>query len=416
VKADGNEYLIKLRRKLDVYGRVVDSETGRGIRDLKAVPAYGGPNRFYDSELRWAGSETVRGTNGLFKLTFVENELPWQVKVMADGYEDWISPPLTNFMHVTLDIPMKKSSLEESVRGVVLQPNGEPAVNAQVALLTFEHNVRLRKRAFEGDKRWLLRTDTRGAFQFPVNREAHSVAAVNADGYVLLRLPREREPITLPLQPWGRVEVVADESVRAQPVETIELYDPTADNYQGRVSMLGSYSVKADADGRFIFENVPPGECGVFINSGVGINYHHGTPLIVRPGETTTVTIREQPGTLVRGRLTPVPQLRGPDDRVTIHFNPDPIIPAPFQKLPPEERPRKEFEFWSSPAGRERISSPRQTYMARFYPDGSFVSLGRIPPGNYRLSATFKNTSSSQKVTIGEGADAVLDLGEIQLR
>jgi len=119
---------------------------------------------------------------------------------------------------------------------------------------------------------------------------------------------------------------------------------------------------------------------------------------------------------LVRGRLTPVPQLRGPGDYITIQFNPDPIIPAPFRKFPPEEGPRKEFEFWSSPAAHEYITSRRKTYAARFYPDGSFVSLERIPPGNYRLSAIFKNTSSSQKVTIVEGADAVLDLGEIHLQ
>jgi hypothetical protein len=217
------------------------------------------------------------------------------------------------------------------------------------------------------------------------------------------------------MQSWGRVEVTVDESARAQPVETIKLYDPAADNYQGRVSMLGSYSVKADAEGRFIFEHVPPGECSVSINSGVGIANHHATRLVVSPGETTTVIISERAGAMVKGRLTPVPQLRAPSDSVILHFNPDPIIPAPFQELPPEQRIRKEFEFWNSPAGRERINSPRQTYTARFYPDGSFVSLERVPAGNYRLGAVFKNTSASRKVVVTEEQD-VIDLGEIQLR
>jgi RNA polymerase sigma factor (sigma-70 family) len=415
LKADGSEHLIKLRRKLDVYGRVVDAETGRGIRDLKAVPAYGGPERYFESELRWAGGETVRGTNGLFKLTFIENQLPWQVKVMAEGYEDWISPSLTNFQHVALDIAMKKSSLKESVRGVVLQPNGEPAADAQVALLTFDQNVRLRKRAFEGNKRWLRRTDSRGAFQFPVNREAHSVAAVNADGYVLLRLGGEREPVTLRLQPWGRVEVTVDESAHTQPVETIELYDPTADNYQGRVSMLGSYSEKANADGRFVFEHVPPGECSAFINSGVGIIYHHHTPVVVRSGETTAVTIRGQAGTLIKGRLVPVPIIRGDmAPHVSLRLNGEPN-PLPFNRATGDQKLRQEFEFWSSPAAREHLRT-QQIFAARILEDGSFVSLERLPPGKYQVLATFKNTSASQPFAVSEGPDTIMDLGEIKMR
>jgi hypothetical protein len=259
----------------------------------------------------------------------------------------------------------------------------------------------------------MLQTDMRGAFQFPVNRDAHSVAAVNANGYVLLRLPQEREPVTLQLQPWGRVEVTVDESARAHPVESISIGVADGD-YQGRVSLSGLVAEKK-TDGRFVFEEVPPGECGVSINSGVGIANHHATRLVVSPGETTTVIISERAGAMVKGRLTPVPQLRAPSDSVILHFNPDPIIPAPFQELPPEQRIRKEFEFWNSPAGRERINSPRQTYTARFYPDGSFVSLERVPAGNYRLGAVFKNTSASRKVVVTEEQD-VIDLGEIQLR
>jgi hypothetical protein len=302
------------------------------------------------------------------------------------------------------------------VRGVVLQPNGEPALDAQVALLTFDHNVRLRKRAFEGNKRWLRRTDSRGAFQFSVNREAHSVAAVNADGYVLLRLPKEREPVTLQLQPWGRVEVMVDESARTQPVETVELYDPAADNYQGRVSMLGSYSEKADVDGRFVFEHVPPGECSAFINSGIGINYHHHTPVVVGPGETTTVTIRGQAGTLVKGRLMPVPIIRPGDmaPHVVLRINGE-RPPLPFNRAAADQKLRQEFEFWSSPAARERLRT-QQTFAVRVFEDGSFVSLERVPPGKYQVMATFKNTSASQPLAVSEGPDTIMDLGEIKMR
>jgi hypothetical protein len=335
---------------------------------------------------------------------------------MADGYEDWISPSLTNFMEVVLDIPMKKSSLEESVRGVVLQPNGEPAVGAQVALLTFEHNVRLRKRAFEGDKRWMLQTDSHGAFQFPVNREAHSVAAVNANGYLLLRLPPEREPVTLQMQSWGRVEVTVDESARAQPVETIKLYDPAADNYQGRVSTLSSYAVKPDVSRRFVFESVPPGEFSVFINSKNGIPFHHQTSLVVKPGETTSVVIAEWPGTRVIGRfVAPLDRtISWKKDFVLAHLYAD-VPPPPLNEGPPEERKRRELDFWTSPAGRERVNTPL-VYSAVVRDDGSFVSLERLRPGKYRFTTVFKDASVTRHITISEEQPPEMDLGEIPLR
>jgi hypothetical protein len=284
VKVDGEEHLIRLRHALDVFGRVVDTESGLAVRDFKALPAYGNNQTYsYDSELRWFGGETVRGTNGLFKLTFIENQLPWQVRLVADGYEDWTSEPLqTNVSNVTLDIALKRAALEESVRGMVLKPDGTPAIGAQVALLSLEHNVSLlRTVEFKGNRRWLTLCDENGEFRFSVNRSAHSVAAVSRDGYANVRVRDARQPVTLQLQPWGRVEGVVDPGAGRLPVESIELYDPASDNYQGRVSLLGTYSTKADSSGHFTFENVPPGEFSVFINSLRGIPYHHQTPLTV---------------------------------------------------------------------------------------------------------------------------------------
>jgi len=70
LKADGEEHTISLCHVLDVYGRVVDAETGWAIRDFKALPAYGGPERYSsDPGLLWYGSETVRGTDGLGRLS-----------------------------------------------------------------------------------------------------------------------------------------------------------------------------------------------------------------------------------------------------------------------------------------------------------------------------------------------------------
>jgi hypothetical protein len=303
------------------------------------------------------------------------------------------------------------------VRGTVLKADGNPAPGAQVALLSLEHNVRLSPRGlFEGSNRWLTSCDANGAFGFPVNRSAHSVAAVSADGYAHTRLGDVREPLMLQLQPWGRVEGVMDASAATQPIETIELYDPADGNYQGRVSLLGKYSTKVDANKRFVFENVPPGEFSVFINSLRGIPYHHQTPITVLPGETKFVAIVEQPGALLKGRF------RAPAGK-TVDWNKDLFLArveleghrAPI--LAQDERTLRAVEFWTSAAGREHINT-RGMISLRVHDDGSFVSVERVPPGEYQFSAVFGNASMHRKLTVTAAHEQLphFDLGVVDLR
>src|SRR6185503_6238862 len=141
------------------------------IPDFRVISAYG--RTYYDAGLRWMVSDTVRGANGRFKLTFENDRPPWQLRVIADGYDEWTSEPLKGSSPLPLEVRLQRSSLEESVRGVVLRPDGRSAQGAQVALLSFEHNVRLQEFRFQGSARWLVECDEAGAFRFPVNRLAH---------------------------------------------------------------------------------------------------------------------------------------------------------------------------------------------------------------------------------------------------
>ena len=416
--ADGAEHTITIHRTLDLYGRVVDAGTGLPISQFKAMPGYGRDDRYHDADLRWFAAETVAGSNGTFKLTFMEKAYPWQVRVRADGYEDWTSEPLTNRIQDVIDVALVPARPENSVRGMVLGPDGLAAGNAQVALLTFEHSVVLRKRAFEGNKQWVIRAGADGMFTFPPNRLAHSVAAVNEAGYLLQRVTNVRNPLTLRLEPWGRVEGTVDKSAVGPDLASVELYDPAADNYQGRVSLLGAYSIKPDASRRFVFENVPPGEFCVFVNSNLGIPYHHQTPVTVRPAETTQVIISEKPGTRIKGRFA------APAGK-HVDWRKDFVLAYLYANLPQagefinpgpkSDLRRREFEFWTSALGREHVNNPR-VYSAAVGEDGSFVSLERLPPGKYRFTTVFKGASVTLSIEVVEGTTEVLDVGEVQLR
>ncbi len=82
---------------------------------------------------------------------------------------------------------------------------------------------------------------------------------------------------------------------------------------------------------------------------------------------------------------------------------------------PANERPMRELEFWTSPAGREHIDTPR-VYSALVRDDGSFLSLENLPPGKYRFTTVFKSCSATCPITVSEEQPKEMTLGEIPLR
>src|SRR5262249_26015139 len=136
--ADGEEHTIILERGLEVNGTVTDAVTGEPIADFKAIPAYGNGA---DEQL-WRG-DTRRGINGSFKLAFNETRGVWRVLIEADGYLSETSRPLTANSTNTLKLALKRTNPALAMRGVVLQPDGSPAADVQVVLLTTENNVTL---------------------------------------------------------------------------------------------------------------------------------------------------------------------------------------------------------------------------------------------------------------------------------
>jgi hypothetical protein len=208
------------------------------------------------------------------------------MEVVADGYQpailDSIAPNTTSDPVIAL----QKADAGQALRGWVLNPDGTPANDAQVAMLTLDYSVPLEQAKFrdEGDD-LLANTSTSGQFSFPVNPRAYSVAAVSANGFARLRVSDPGMEVTLQLQPWGRIEGTVDEKERAQPIMNIVLMDDAAMNYKGSVMLdINSFSAKVDANGHFTFEKVPPGSFSLYICRGMGIPYSCQTPVTVRPG------------------------------------------------------------------------------------------------------------------------------------
>lgn len=421
VTAGAEEHRVTLRRELRLSGVVVDARTRRPLAEFKVFPGYG------VGEHAWERLETRRGLSGSFEIVFSEKRDPWRVRVEAEGYAPFISEPIAPGNSGTLEVAMEPVEPGSSIRGVVLGVDGKPAAGAQVALLTLEHDVRLRGREFirvENDLR-VVRADASGRFQFVGDAGAHSVAAVRADGFGKVRLGRDRGGLSVVLEPWGRIEGVVDASARRRPIEQFYLSEPGTLEFRGRVLRDQTYTrgtVYEDGRLEFVFEDVPPSEQLVWLVSGPGTPLHHRTPVRVEPGTTASVRIVTQ-GPTLRGRLvqaaggtTSGAQRTVPVGGLSwaqlLSWNPSPPPPRPDGFVLSMEA----VEYWQSSAGRAWATQGVNASL-KIGTDGGFATDEEFPPGEYLLRVGLPDGIVERRIVVptpAEGSREV-DLGDVLL-
>lgn len=410
VHADGQEHTVTMQRSLHLTGRVLDATTGDPIPAFQVVPGYGEGS----AESVWNRGETVHATNGEFALDFREAQQPWRVKVEAEGYAPLLSDAIPPYFSQTLVLQMKPIDAANSVRGVVLLPDGKPAAGVQVAKLTLDNRVRVGNGTFDDRGVGLLiKTDERGNFTFPTDPRMHSVAAVSAEGYAKLRIHDASHPVTLRLQKWGRVEGTVAESERSHPID-VRFMDDAAMNYEGSVQMDPNYfHATPDADGHFSFERVPPGRFSLYITRGMGTPYSCRTPITVNEGETVAAEVGGK-GCSVIGRFTSARDVKDWSKQ----FQFASLFSASVYKGPKPPRGKDDkaaieaVDFWQSEEG---IETCDKSYLpvVIIAADGTFRAED-VLPGDYTLTGSGQGISLKKKVTVPEGS-AEVDLGTIEV-
>ncbi len=413
LKADGTEHEIRMRRGLTVTGRVTDAKTGQPVEHVKACPGYG------DGDFTWKRMDMHPSDGGTYVVRFEETRLPWRVRVEADGYAPFTSDPLPPDFSGGLDVVLRPTDASNSVHGVVLGPDGRPAAAAEVTLLTLDHNIKLEgfHLRSQANPRLVQLTGADGEFAFDADPRAHTVVAANSTGFARLRVRDFTRAVTIQLQPWGRIEGVIDPSARKRPIEAVILEDPTTMKYPGRVD-LGFRRAKPDENGNFSFELVPAETFSLWLNSGMGIPFHHGTAVTVPAGGTASVTI-EQTGLPVTGRFVASSATNVNWTNAVAFANAEPASrpPNPPPGMTDDAAAFWWVDFWSSETNRLRAVSQHST-RAIVSPDGSFEIEDPLPPGEYRFTAAFKLSYPSVQKTFSvpapEDAQAAsVDLGAI---
>ncbi|HZO83930.1 MAG TPA: carboxypeptidase-like regulatory domain-containing protein, partial [Verrucomicrobiae bacterium] len=267
VKADESEKTIVLLPAFEISGKVQD-ETGQPIQRFRMI--CGWPDRDAQKQIigtRWSTIERfwLNFSGGEFRHVLEEplvvgtSNPGYRFKIEAEGYEPFISRPIEpTETKVKLDVTLRRAG---ATFVTVWLPDGQPAANADVGLVAAGSSLELVPGGFSRaniqDLTALLRTDARGQFQFYPEPERDRVVVAHPRGYAeVLSTTLSNEP-RIQLQPWARIEGAY--KIDGQPAPDRALTVDLAHGSPNTVRCGGSFEVKTDSEGRFIFPLVPPG-------------------------------------------------------------------------------------------------------------------------------------------------------------
>ena len=288
--------VVTLLRPLIITGKVTDAKSGKPI-DRIAISL----GRFLEDspDPVWSPDRN-EFADGEYVCRFDEPEAGRALKVIADGYQPAISRTFkSDEGNQTFDFQLEPGT---GLSGTVLLPDGEPAADAEVGLLTRGRGIMLlRGGRFDvaQNRAEVVRSDASGRFQFSAREDkTFLLLALHDAGYAEVHSADFERSNSIRLSAWGKLE--GRVMVENQPDANREVrFHPTRpDSRRTREYLFDyGYAAKADAEGRFQFDRVLPGPGSmtrsIVIEHGSGMSHHFGwnTPVDVRPNDTTTVQI-----------------------------------------------------------------------------------------------------------------------------
>jgi hypothetical protein len=418
--ATGAEQVITLDLVPVISGRVTDAETGRPVPTFRVVRGLVYPNI---PRVQWHTANAPEAAGGRYTAKYGEALEGYAIRIEAPGYkpaESRVFQP--GEVTPTHDFALTRAGADDLLTGVVLGPDGRPAVGAEVALATPEHPLIFENEQFRlgrGNGMSFAKTGPDGRFTFEKPGGAYLLATTSDDGYAEATPGEMAKSGTLTLKPWGRIKGRA--RIGRQPAANQVISLNARRSYQplgpGGVNAFYQVETRTDAQGQFAFDRVIPGAGEVarviVTDYGNGMQQHMGCwqePVDVAPGQTVLVHIGAR-GRPVVGRIA---------------LKAAPGVHADWRQNRPAtlEKPRV-----LNPLPGLFGQDPRQNdrFAAGLDKDGRF-RIDDVPPGRYELTVTIDAPRGLERpampeelgrvtvsVDVPEGNDdAPVDLGEIK--
>jgi hypothetical protein len=180
-------------------------------------------------------------------------------------------------------------------------PDGRPATGADIGLVSSVAGLKLVPGGFSRDNVQsggsLLRTDDQGVFRLPADGAIHRILVAHALGYAETTVAALTLDPEIYLQPWGRIEGTFQSG--GQGVADREIAFQFGLDRSEVATEFGSYKARTDREGRFEFDQVPPGhhklaEVIPMSADSDGFSGWRYRPLLeveILPGQTTPVSV-----------------------------------------------------------------------------------------------------------------------------
>ena len=398
-------YVITLAPPLRISGTVTDAETGRPIDRFRVSEGFTWND---DDNIYWQQMEREPVRGGAYSREF---RFPYKfqyIRIEADGYAPAVSRPYKAEEGTqTFNVALKRPLL---VGGVVRDKDGRPVADAKVTVLPNARYVRFvdgeidRKDVHRTHAFTTAQTDAEGRYYIPEQDSGLRLFVSAAEGVALVSREEAAKSRDVTLQPWARVAGAF--MIGSHPAAGRKII-VRADGRDGMVARPGdsldmSWTVAADATGRFVFDRLVPGKLTVadFIKlrdvpgggSAWGGTQHRA--LTVAPGGVAEVKLGGM-GRPVIGQLDyPKEVVAGGIGRVEAHVTTRlparelPAPPADFGQWTDQQRSewhKKNAEEFN--ARQREVAGRIQHYYVIIQPDGSF-RVDDVLAGDYNLSVT----------------------------
>jgi beta-lactamase regulating signal transducer with metallopeptidase domain len=424
----------KLRAGMDqeitVTGKARDAKTGLPVK-LAAVAFQTGDREgfTFPGEVNGSGFRLA-----LPATRFRSGISPdFQLRLQAEGYRTLVTP-WRDFADGDWDaqltmVPAGKPG------GVLLLADGQPAEGAEISAAGGDVGslaMNLPGRVNPSEKDIRTESDATGHFEFAESGFDGVVLVTHEQGFLQTTIKSLRDQPRLTLLPWGRVEGVLRAGTNLAPKATVCL---TGGGFVGSFGSFCLYTGKTDADGRFAFDKVPPGEHYLWRSfswrSGRAITECYQMPVRVSPGQTMEVSYGGA-GRRIIGKVEGRADWSN-DDHVLVLKQP----------LGPAAPQTEDFATWAAfvkardadhTRDYSRQHAAQRVYQLQFDPDGSF-KIDDVPAGTYELRirvteplkpdqsgyiATPELGSLTREVVVlampGGRSDEPLDLGVLRLQ
>ena len=356
VVARDEEYVFTAISALKISGSVIDAETGEAIPKFNV---YFGRTQS-DGKMYW-NIERGAATAGAYSVGTVEEVVagPCAVKIESLDYEPAISRNISySEEHITIDFALSKLSSDKAViHGTVLQPNGTPAGEVGIAMVTLNRSwLDIQNGRLGGEEPYTISADKDGKFKFAyIDFEEESKGRFHGQpgrlkvDYLLFflhdsgfkRLTQQEwksldENKIVTLEPWGRIEgtvKIGTQPGKNLPVQCRLSFDDERRVYGSEPYVHLQYETTADESGRFSWDRVPASFVRVartirFNDTGRGytsMGSHSVGKIELKPGGTVTVALGGV-GRPITGKLVPSAEFEAVPDWVFAHIQCSPVL------------------------------------------------------------------------------------------